>query len=335
MKILYYLQYFYIFVKNIKYLMKKIKNILSSNVIAIDIETVRIKKTFSELSEDFQSAWEYKNKQDGVVPDFETLSSLWEKNASLYPEFSKVVAVSLVYFSKGKLKCKEYASIEEELILQELSADLNSFQNVIKGVTLIGHSSFFYDYPFLCKRFIINSMDIPSILDESGSSPWEKKLLCTNELWKSFGAFNSSGSSLQALCTCLGIEVSKVDLVGDQVGKAYYDGEISRIAAYCSLDTIATYNVFRKFKKEPTFSFEDVEYVNQGQILVSDPLFSSIMEEGAISAANTKKLTVVSKDLSRDERENLVLILKACLKKKDDSFSKAELTLFDKLCPTK
>lgn len=33
-----------------------------------------------------------------------------------------------------------------------------------------------------------------------------------------------SGSSLQALCTVLGIPVSKVDLVGDEVGAVYFEG---------------------------------------------------------------------------------------------------------------
>lgn len=312
--------------------MKKINEIDSSNVIAIDIETVRLKKTFEELSEDFQSAWEYKNKQDGKVPSFEELTDLWERNASLYPEFSKVVAVSLVYLNKDTLKCKEYASVDEELILQELASDLNAFKKIKPKATLVGHSAKFSDYPVLCKRYIINGMDIPDILDETDKSPWQQTLLCTNDLWKSFGSFNSSGSSLQALCTALGVEVSKVDLVGDQVGKAYYDGELSRIASYCSLDTIATFNVFRRFKRESIFSFDSVDYVNQGQILVSDILFASIMEEG-ITPANKKKLLSSAKDLTQDERENLVLIVKSCLRKKEDEFTNDEIKLFETLCP--
>ena len=81
----------------------------------------------------------------------------------------------------------------------------------------------------------------------------------TNDLWKSFGT--GPGSSLQALCTVLNIPISKVDLVGDEVGAAYFKGELTRIADYCSLDTIATFNVFRFFKKESIFSFEEVVYV--------------------------------------------------------------------------
>jgi hypothetical protein len=59
----------------------------------------------------------------------------------------------------------------------------------------------------------------------------------------------------------LNIPISKVDLVGDEVGEAYFRGELKRIADYCSLDTIATFNVFRFFKKESIFSFEEVVYV--------------------------------------------------------------------------
>ena len=85
------------------------------------------------------------------------------------------------------------------------------------------------------------------------------KNLDTNELWKSFGT--GPGSSLQAVCTVLNVPVSKVDLVGDEVGEAYFKGELERIAKYCSLDTIATFNVFRVFKKETIFPFEQVVYV--------------------------------------------------------------------------
>lgn len=314
--------------------MKAIRNIDTQSVIAIDIETVRYKEKFEELSEDWQSAWEYKNKQDGEVPDTEKLSELWEKNASLYAEFSKVCSISLVYLSKGKLKCKQYTSDLEYLILQELAKDLNLFQKHIGGLRLAGHAARFFDYSFLCKRYIANRMDIPDVLDASALKPWEHSNLCTNELWRSFGT--GAGSSLQALCTLLDVPTSKVDLVGDQVGKAYFDGELVRIADYCSLDTIATYNVLRRFAKESIFLESEVEFVNRGQILkpsdvsvVKEPLFEKIKNAGKIADTVGKELLEAAKTLTEDECMNLVLVLKACLGKKDSELTDKENKLFD------
>jgi predicted PolB exonuclease-like 3'-5' exonuclease len=193
------------------------------------------------------------------MPSEEVLSEKWEKMASLYAEFAKICAISITYLKDGVLKCKAYYGEDEKDILTNFGKDLNSFHKFNSNYRLLGHAAKYYDYPVLCKRYIINGLDIPSILDESGAKPWEMRNMDTNDLWKSFGT--GPGSSLQALCTVLDIPISKVDLVGDEVGEAYFRGELERISNYCSLDTIATYNVFRKLKKEPIFSFDEVIYI--------------------------------------------------------------------------
>lgn len=243
--------------------MKIIKNVRSENILAIDIETVRYEKEFSKLSENWRSAWSYKNKQDGKVLEEEELSELWNRSSSLYAEFSKVCAISLSYLKDGVLKCKAYSSMDEVELLTVFAQDISKFQSVNKDYRLLGHAAKYFDYPFLCKRYVANGLEIPSILDESGSKPWEMQNLDTNDIWKSFGT--GPGSSLQALCTLLDVPLSKVDLVGDEVGEAYFNGELKRISKYCSMDTIATFNVFRKFKGESIFQFKDVVVIKQEQ----------------------------------------------------------------------
>lgn len=244
-------------------MIKSIKHISADSVVAIDIETVRIGDTFSTIPESFQEAWEYKNKHEGEIPDNEEMEKLWLKQASLYAEFSKVCAVSLAFISKGVLRVKNYASYDEKMVLLALSKDLQKFE----GYRLCAHAGKYFDYPFLCKRYVINSIAIPDVLDSSNLKPWEQLNLDTNEIWKSFGT--GPGSSLVALCAALGIETPKVDLVGDEVGKAYYNNELVRISKYCNLDAVACMNVFLKFKGEPTYLFSDVTYVNEGELLPS------------------------------------------------------------------
>lgn len=239
--------------------MKVLNKIKSENLVTIDIETVRLAETFDELDAGTQSAWEYKNKQDGKVPDHDELSEKWEQYSSLYAEFSKVCAVSLAFLHNGTLYCKEFYGDDEKEILSNLGTTLENIFNRGKEYRLAGHAAKYFDYPYLVKRFIINGMDIPSILDTTDAKPWEQMNLCTNELWKVGGT--GPGSSLQALCNMLQVPVSKVDLVGDEVGKAFYAKEYDRIGRYCSYDTVATFNVLRRFKKESIFEFDDVKYI--------------------------------------------------------------------------
>lgn len=238
--------------------MKFLEAISLEDMVAIDIETVRIAPQFRDLCEDIQEAWAYKNKQDGQIPPPEELSSLWERNASLYAEFSKVCAISLVTKHDGYIRCKEFGGEDELLILNEIEP---IFQKLFKNrKRLVAHAGKYFDYPFLCKRYVINGIQIPHILDTVHLKPWEQTNICTNQdIWKMGGL--GAGSSLRALCAALEIPTSKSDLVGDEVGQAYYNGEIKRIMRYCSHDAIATFNIVSKIKREPIVMFEDVAYV--------------------------------------------------------------------------
>lgn len=244
--------------------MKLLKDIPTKNLVSIDIETVRLVDKFGELSPEWQKAWEYKNKQGGEVPYFEELADSWEKTASLYAEFSKICAISATFLSKGedKLICKEFWGEDEAKILADFSGLLSQFSNSSKDFRLVGHAAKYFDYPFLSKRYVINGLDIPFMLDTAHLKPWESRNLCTNaDVWKMGGT--GAGSSLQAMCLALGVPVSKVDLVGDEVGAAYFRGEFERIGTYCSYDTIATFNVIRKIKKESIFAFDEVVYFDR------------------------------------------------------------------------
>lgn len=301
--------------------MKILNDISSHQFLTIDIETVRIKKNSSELSEEWQSAWAHKNKNEGLIPLPDELAILWTNKASLYAEFSKVCAISLVYLNNGQLKCKSYAGFDEAKILDVFAQDLIMFSK--KDYRLAGHASKFFDFPFLCKRYLANQMPIPGILDESDLKPWDRKQLCTNELYKALGG---NGSSLQALCKMLNIPVSKVDLVGDEVGAVFYEGNILRIAEYCNLDTIAVFNVLRRFKGEPIFSFDEVVYVNSGEILEKDSIFERISRQKEITGALCEEIHGASLSMSAKDRKNLLSMLKASLNRDKDELNTAQET---------
>lgn len=311
--------------------MKLLEEFKSRYVVAIDIETVRIEDKYDDLPEHWQSAWEYKNKQDGEIPDFEELSDLWVRKASLYAEFLKICAVSIVFMNDDEsLFCKEFYGDNESEILEGLSEYLERMLAANKTYRLVGHASKFYDYPILSKRYLINGIAIPTILDTAHLKPWENTNLCTNEIWRCGGT--GAGSSLQALCTALELPVSKVDLVGDEVGAAYYRGEYKRIGTYCSYDTIATFNVIRKLKGEKVFQFDEVEYLDQDQEKIEDtPILKAILNRGKILAKEYKELEKVAKELDPSEIPNYKRIIQAALSKKEGDYGVKEIALFEKL----
>jgi len=239
--------------------MKLLDKINSQFVVAIDIETVRIEKEYKNLLDGYKDAWANKNKFEGAVQPEAELANIWKESSSLYAEFSKVCAVSICFLKGKELMSKTFYGDDEKNILEELASMLNRIYNKSTSYRLIGHAAKYFDYPFLAKRYIINEMDIPVIIDSSNLKPWEHSNLCSNEIWRSCGI--GPGSSLQALCNVLDVPTSKVDMVGDEVGESYYKKEYKEIGEYCRKDTIATFNVFRKFKKESIFQFNEVKEI--------------------------------------------------------------------------
>jgi hypothetical protein len=241
--------------------MKVLQAVKSEHVVAIDIETVRLRDEFDDLPESYQNAWEYKNKQNGEVPTQEELSDLWKKQASLYAEFSKICAVSISFLDKSgtKLICKGFVSENERELLMDLYSFLNRISSGSPYFRLIGHASNWFDFGFMGKRYVINQLPIPSILDDTDKKPWETLNMDTNNLWKM--GKQGTGSSLQALCNVLDVPTSKADMVGDEVGREYFKGNLQGIKNYCNKDSIATFNVFRRFKYEPIFHFDEVVYL--------------------------------------------------------------------------
>jgi hypothetical protein len=304
--------------------MRALKKIPSSNIFAIDIETVRLAEKFEDLDERFQDAWTYKNKQNGIIPEPDELADLWERTASLYAEFAKICAVSICWADKkDNLYVREYYSEDETELLTLVLQSLEKIYDGDKDSLLAGHASKYFDFPFICKRLIINRFEIPKILDNVLGKPWDaKNVLCTNnDLWKM--GFLGPGSSLQALCTVLNVPVSKVDLVGDEVGREYFKGNLSGIGRYCSYDAIATLNVIRVLKGEDIFEFDQATYLNASNKVAEVPVLVRIYNNNSISTKDKEDLLAIldKKRLTKKGKGILVDMLYN-LSLSDDMFNK-------------
>lgn len=168
----------------------------------------------------------------------DSLEEVYTEKAALYAEFARVVCVSrakVVEDAETKKTTVKTVTIKDDSeaeILRKLASALNkSAEN--REFFLIGHNLIGFDIPFLCKRYLINGMEIPKTLDITGLKPWEIKHTDSMRLW-SFGAYEMTSFDLMA--TSLGVE-TKTIMDGSDVGRYFWiQKDVESIAKYCEED---------------------------------------------------------------------------------------------------
>ena len=93
---------------------------------------------------------------------------------------------------------------------------------------LCAHNGKEFDFPYIARRMIINSVSLPKSLNLFGKKPWEVQHIDTMNLWR-FGDFKNY-TSLKLLAEVLGIPSPKDDIDGSQVAQVFYkEKNINRI----------------------------------------------------------------------------------------------------------
>lgn len=110
-----------------------------------------------------------------------------------------------------------------------------------------GHNIKEFDIPFLCRRMVIQGMQLPECLKLHGKKPWEVPHLDTLELWR-FGDYKNY-TSLSLLAEVLGIPSPKEDIDGSMVADVYWkQNDLKRISTYCLRDVYTTARVYLRLK---------------------------------------------------------------------------------------
>src|SRR6478736_3624053 len=95
---------------------------------------------------------------------------LWPEKASIHAEFGKVICVSLGIIIADKLRIKTLYNRDEKELLKQLSEILG------KTKSACAHNGLEFDFPFLMRRYIINGLPLPELLQIAGKKPWELQL---------------------------------------------------------------------------------------------------------------------------------------------------------------
>lgn len=231
-----------------------------NNILFLDIETVSQYDSFEELPAEWQSLWTRKAELISRDKLTDTPASLYNR-AAIYAEFGKIICISCGVFSgtgtDRRFLIKSFAGDDERQILQAFCSMVDKW-SLGAPKYLCAHNGKEFDFPYLCRRLIINHIPLPALLNLTGKRPWEIPHLDTLELWK-FGDYKSY-ISLNLLAHTLDIPTPKDDIDGSMVGEVYWKNQdLDRIVTYCQKDVVTLAHVYLRLNSESPLGPECID----------------------------------------------------------------------------
>ncbi|MBL7842267.1 MAG: 3'-5' exonuclease [Cyclobacteriaceae bacterium] len=221
------------------------------DILFLDIETVAATDNYAVLDERLKVQWSRKasflKREEGVTDE-----QLFHQRAGIYAEFGKIVCIAvgkLFDTETGELglKTKAYYGHDEKALLQDFKSMLEKLDNEVR---FCAHNGKEFDYPYMSRRMLVNSITLPQPLNLAGRKSWEVNHLDTMELWK-FGDYKHY-TSLDLLAAIFNIPSSKNGIDGSQVNSVYYkEKDLERIKDYCVSDVVVLTQLYLRMKNIP------------------------------------------------------------------------------------
>ncbi|NMM49755.1 3'-5' exonuclease [Marinigracilibium pacificum] len=218
-----------------------------NHILFLDIETVAITPDFNQLDERMQKVWVAKTRNLRDSDEY-TPEELWARKAAIYAEFGKVICIGLgvirMVDDEWQLRVTQLSNDDENELLTDFSNLVREKFNQDK-LYLCAHNGKEFDFPYLCRRMIVNGVAIPDVLNLAGKKPWEVQHLDTMDYWK-FGD-RKNYTSLETLSAVFSMPSSKSNLDGSKVHSAYYENnDLEAISNYCMQDVEVMMHIYLK-----------------------------------------------------------------------------------------
>ena len=124
---------------------------------------------------------------------------------------------------------------------------------------LCAHNGKEFDFPYLCRRMLIQGIALPEPLQLAGKKPWEIRHLDTMELWR-FGDYKYY-TRLELLAAAFGIPSSKEGIDGSEVNPTYYrEKNLEKIKNYCLRDVEVTARIYLAMNPQAEPADFEIEY---------------------------------------------------------------------------
>lgn len=241
-----------------------LNQLIDQQILYLDIETVGAYPSYFDMPDRIQQLWDKKAQSLNYKGDKKPLE-LFDRSG-IYAEFGKIVCISVGYVVKGsqKLRVKSYFSHNEAQLLFEFSELLKQHFNSPKHL-MCAHNGKEFDFPYIARRMLVHGLELPALLDIAGKKPWEIRHIDTLELWK-FGDYKHF-TSLDLLTAIFDIPSPKADIDGSQVHEVYWQqNDLKRIAEYCQNDVVAVAQLLNKYRGQPLFTEENIEFISLDEI---------------------------------------------------------------------
>lgn len=238
-----------------------IEKIPLDKMLFLDIETAPQVYLFEDLEETPRQL--FTQKVQWMVKEDKQIDDLYNERSSIFAEFGKIICISVGFVNETRtgqeIRMKTFHHEDEEILLKQFFDLLNN--NTSKFSILCGHNAKEFDFPYICRRALINGLRLPEVLNIAGKKPWEIAHIDTMELWK-FGDYKAY-TSLPLLCHVFGVPTPKDDISGADVARVYHEeNDLNRIARYCEKDVVALIQLFLKMR--------GASMVPEGEIYTSD-----------------------------------------------------------------
>lgn len=189
--------------------------------------------------------------------------TVYENHAALYPEFSKIIAITYgsVHSEKGEIKrfIKKITGNDEFVNIMSFINILNHLST--EGVQsspqyfpmLCGYNTMNYDIPLLIKRYIYHLRDkenetkqLPLILKKClDSKPWESTIVDVYNLWK-FNGYTDNNYPLMLIADFLELKKTIDLLPASELSKEYwklYEEDPQKALDFISLQSATQTNL--------------------------------------------------------------------------------------------
>lgn len=230
------------------------------DLLMIDIETVPQFRDYAQLPETWKRLWD--DKISKTVPENSSPGIAYTQKAGILAEFGKVICISTGFFAYNEkkditLRIKSIYGDDEVAVLTAFRELAEKIYRHNTNFQFAGHNIREFDIPYLCRRMLINNIQLPSFMQLHGAKPWDVKMVDTLQWWK-FGDYKNY-TSLHLLATVLGVPTSKTDIDGSQVQHVYYEAhDLKRIVEYCQRDVAVVANIVLRFKNLKLLADEEI-----------------------------------------------------------------------------
>jgi 3'-5' exonuclease len=230
-----------------------------TNFLLLDIETVAQYKDyflFKESKPKLAELWvekaskyyeKHQKEMEGLTI-FDEHDFIYQKYAGLYPEFGKIVSISRgIITDKNEIKIANSSENDEKTLLSNFINKISAYKNSNHKGKLFGYNINGFDIPYICRRLVINGLEIPPFINSADKKPWEVEVVDLFSFWK-FGGYE--GCSFDVLCEVLEIESPKNGEVKNKTLNQYYYSHkdpMKEIVKYNNADIKAMGDILLKY----------------------------------------------------------------------------------------